>query len=388
MGLRDWLGGGGRSVEDALLAAGMTEDEISEARAAGTLGLLAIDRLVIPDEPKYTADEVAAEVGIPADLLALVWRALGFPDPHPDEAQFTDFDVATLRSTAELIVGEVVEPDMVLQMTRVIGSSLSRVAAAQVGALRERLERAGAGPDGPEPEDSLADRAGRLLETMPTIMDYVWRRHLESEARRLLVQLGDAAEGGTSRTVGFADLVGFTAVSQQVPAHELAAIVDRFEALAFDTVAQHGGRVIKMIGDEVMFVVDEPATGVEIGLTLAEAYRGEESISDVRVGLSAGPVLEREGDLFGPTVNLASRIAGIAYPGGVVVSEAVHEAATGEESFEFHSIRAHTLRDIGRVHLWVARRRGEERSLLDEARLRREIGRAWIEERFGQAAED
>jgi adenylate cyclase len=249
--------------------------------------------------------------------------------------------------------------------------------------MLERTEQLKQTADELDPDELFEVRAGLLLETMPAIMDYVWRRHLQGEARRRLVQLVDRDDDEVTHTVGFADLVGFTAVSQQVPDHELAAIVDRFAALAFDIVARHGGRVIKMIGDEVMFVVDEPETGVEIGLSLAETYHGEASISDVRVGLAAGPVLEREGDLFGPTVNLASRIAGIAYPGGVVVNETVEEGLSDIEAFEFHSIRAHTLKDIGRVPLWVARRRGEQRSVLDEARLRREIGRAWIEETFG-----
>lgn len=382
MALRDWLGGGRSTVHDELVDAGVSEEEIVAAEATATLELLAIERLVIAEEPQYTADEVAEKVGVPVDLLNHVWRALGFPDPQPDEPHFTEFDVTTLRRTAELIGGGFVEPEMMLQMTRVIGTSLSRVAAAQVGAMLERRQEVEDRADDVDSDEPFRVRAGLLLETMPLIMDYVWRRHLEGEARRRLVRLVDPHDDVT-RTVGFADLVGFTAVSQQVPDHELAGIVERFEALAFDIVAQHGGRVIKMIGDEVMFVVDEPATGVEIGLMLAETYHGEASISDVRVGLAAGPVLEREGDLFGPTVNLANRMAGIAYPGGVVVSEAVREASGDVDDFEFRSIRAHTLKDIGRVPLWVARRPGEERSVLDEARLRREIGRAWIEETFG-----
>lgn len=382
MPLRDWLGGGRTTVQDALSAAGVSDEELAAATAVGTLELLAIERLVIPDKPEFTLEQVAEQVGIPAELIAVVWRALGFPDPRPDEAQFTEFDVATLRRTAELVAGGVVEPDMVLQMTRVIGSSLSTVAAAQVGAMLERRRQLEEADDELDPDEPFEVRAGLLLETMPPIMDYVWRRHLEGEARRRLVQLIDQADGG-DRTVGFADLVGFTAMSQQVPDHELASIVDRFEALAFDTIAKHGGRVVKMIGDEVMFVVDEPEAGVEIGLTLAETYHHEVNLSDVRVGLACGPVLEREGDLFGPTVNLASRIAGIAYPGGVVVSECIHDGVSEHPDFEMHSIRAHTLRDIGKVPLWVARRRGESRSVLDEARLRREIGRAWIEETFG-----
>ena len=103
-------------------------------------------------------------------------------------------------------------------------------------------------------------------------------------------------------------------------------MVDRFEVLAYDTVVALGGRVVKMIGDEVMFTVDDVGRAVDIALSLAEAYHDDESLSDVRVSVAVGPVLEREGDLFGPTVNLASRIVSIAFEGSVVVSEEVHDA--------------------------------------------------------------
>src|SRR5580765_3765165 len=161
---------------------------------------------------------------------------------------------------------------------------------------------------------------------MPRILEYTWKRHLQVAARRRMVREAGAAEGDHAQAVGFADLVGFTALSQQLDDHELAVIVDRFEATAYDIVGSLGGRVIKMIGDEVMFAVDDVAPAVEIALSLAEAYHDDESLSDVRVGLAYGPVLEREGDLFGPTVNLASRIVSIAYAGSVVVAAEVHDA--------------------------------------------------------------
>jgi adenylate cyclase len=111
-----------------------------------------------------------------------------------------------------------------------------------------------------------------------------------------------------------------------------------------------------MIGDEVMFAVDGVRGGLEIGLSLAEAYHDDESLSDVRVGLACGPVLEREGDLFGPVVNLASRIVSIAYAGSVVVSAEVHDALVDDEGLRWKSLRTRQLKDIGRVQLWVVRR--------------------------------
>ena len=165
-----------------------------------------------------------------------------------------------------------------------------------------------------------------MLPTMTEVIERVWRRHLQMEARRRIVRELDPTEQREERAVGFADLVGFTTLSQQVDDHTLAGIVDRFETIAYETVLRLGGRVVKMIGDEVMYVVTDPRRAVRIGLALAEEYAADEALSDVRVGIAYGPVLEREADLYGPVVNLASRIVNIAFPGSVVTSDEVRHA--------------------------------------------------------------
>src|SRR5690606_36720162 len=144
----------------------------------------------------------------------------------------------------------------------------------------------------------------------PEIFEQVWRRHLQVAARRRLLR-GEAADA-EGLVVGFADLVGFTALSQQASDAELAGVVDHFEHLTYDIIVGHGGRVVKMIGDEVMFVVEDPEAAAEIALELADASRDADQLTDVRVGMALGPALEREGDVYGPTVNLASRATGIA----------------------------------------------------------------------------
>lgn len=401
---------GRRTIRHVLEGLKVPEDEIAAAERDGTLPLLAIVHLVFEESPRYDADTVAGKVGLPSEQVFHFWRALGFPDPEDDEVVFTRTDLDMMRIAAETIADEVVDPEVALQMARVIGSSMSRVANAQIAALASRVaseaaeaaEAAasaavgagaaeGGGADIPAVVDldaPLLARTEMILDVMPRIMDYVWRRHLQDEARRQMLRRRDTDGGAV--TVGFADLVGYTALSQQVPEQELAHLVARFEAVATDTVAGRGGRVVKMIGDEVMFIVDDPAAAAQIALDLADAFREDEALSDVRVGLAMGSVIEQDGDVYGPVVNLANRIVGIAYPGSVVVSEEVRDALRDDPELNVRSLRSHTLRDIGRVHLWRLRRERDvdPDSLLEKARLRREVGREWIEDHFGGAEVD
>ena len=117
-----------------------------------------------------------------------------------------------------------------------------------------------------------------------------------------------------------------------------------------------------MIGDEVMFVVDNVADAARIGLALADAYADDDLLSDVRVGLACGPVLLRDGDYFGPTVNLAHRIVNIANPGTVLMSDEFHAALVEQAPGEFtgQSLRPRLLKDLGRVQLWWCGRAGQE----------------------------
>lgn len=383
MGLRDWLRRG-RSVEEALLEAGVPAEEVERAAELGGLELLAIDRLLEESPRTLSQRDIAAESGLDVEEISQVWRALGFPHVDPDEPVYTRADAAMTTLVGTLLDKGLTDADLTLQMARVIGQSMSRVAAAQVAVM---VDRQADRPVLTVTEAPFTERAELLFQVMPSVLEYVWRRHLEVEARRRLAQLEGAPDQTATLCVGFADLVGFTALSQQIPEDELAHVVGRFEAVAADVVSAHGGRLIKTIGDEVMFSADTVVAGAEIALGLSEQFRAEEVVSDVRVGLAHGPVLQYEGDLYGPTVNLAHRIVAIAYPGSVVVPEPVQQALEGDDHFSLHSIRAHTLRDIGKVPLWLLRRREEEMSLLDKARIRREVGRAWIEERFGRQPE-
>ncbi len=139
-------------------------------------------------------------------------------------------------------------------------------------------------------------------------------------------------------TVGFVDLVGYTALAEGLDDDELAALIERFSALAHDTVVTAGGRIVKTIGDEVMFIADQPAAGASIALELSAASTHDPVLPEARAGLAFGPVLSREGDYFGVVVNLASRLTRLAFPGTVLVSSDVAAALDGDERFRVRPI--------------------------------------------------
>ncbi len=136
--------------------------------------------------------------------------------------------------------------------------------------------------DSPEALRSITE----ALPAIPKLLEYVWRRNMQAAARNRLLR-GDP-DVSPPMAIGFADLVGFTSLSQQISATDLSEVVDRFERIANDTVASLGGRVIKMIGDEVMFSVGDPRQAIEVGLELAATYREDDELSDVRVGAELG----------------------------------------------------------------------------------------------------
>jgi adenylate cyclase len=317
----------------------------------------AVSRSLI-GEPELTGPEVASRAGVDFEHARRLWRALGFAPVPDDERVFTRSDVEMLRGVRSLLDQQTAEPEVLLQLTRVTGQSLARVAEAQVAASAERfavIRSAGASDE--DAVEAIVSGIGSMVPTFEPFLGYVWRRHLLAAVFRFAAAGGDQPAAARRLAVGFADLVGFTAISQQLSEHELAAMVDRFEALAYEHIPERGGRVVKMIGDEVMFTVEDAVTAAEIGLALVEAHAGDQVLPEMRVGLAIGPTLSWEGDLFGPTVNLASRLVNIARPGTVLVSEDLGEMLQeAQAAFVLRHLRPVGLKGIGRVRVWVVRR--------------------------------
>ena len=358
----------GDEIAALLHSLGVPSEEIRRAQDDGVLFLLAMDKLALGQELRYDIAAACDGTGLPEEELRHIWRSLGFPDPTSGEPVFSDVDLGNLAAVADLMHSGVVSPEVTYGMTRVIGSSMARIASALVDAVSARADRP-ARDDLTDAERSevlepVASQADGFLPMFPEVLAQVWRRHLQAAARRRLLQ-ADADEG-PGLIVGFADLVGFTALAQQVSDEELAEVVDQFERLAYDVVIAGGGRVVKMIGDEVMFIVDDPVCAAEIALGLADASHDAAELSDVRVGLAIGPVVQREGDAFGVTVNLASRATSIAYPGTVVVSPELRAELVDHPEYGFKNMRPRHLKNIGRVQLSVLLHADDARSTIRE----------------------
>lgn len=365
------------TMVELLRAAGVSDEEIEVAAEHDHLALLCVERLVLPDRLDRDLFEISEATGLEPDLVRQIRRSLGFVEASPSDRLYGDVDVEVLEAIGELLDTGLVDVDLVVQMARVIGSSTARIASALLDVIDpnipepEQVEGDVGTVDGEEADegaeaasepsarlvdsDQFAEIAPQVFPMIMQVIDYVWSRHLHVEARARMARdiSGTATEG---QVVGFADLVGFTALSQALSTLELAALVDRFETIAYDVVGRLGGRVVKMIGDEVMFTVDDERVGAEIALALSDAFREEHGLAEVRIGLASGPVLQREADLFGPVVNRASRIVSLANPGSILCDEAVAAALADDDAYRLRSLGRRKLKNMGKVPVHVLRR--------------------------------
>ena len=307
----------------------------------------ALERDLVGDR-YLDAERTAAAAGVDREVSVRLWRAMGFPDAPEGELLFGDLDVEMLRSAYGLVAEGLLDLDTLLALTRATGQAQSRAAESQVKAITESVANAA---DGSDP----VVYARMAIPGLERFITYTWRRHMLDAMSRELSMVGGGAT--TVLAVGFADMVGFTALSQQASEVELSDVVGRFEDLAYDIVAGGGGRVVKMIGDEVFFVAESARSGADIALALASTYASDERLPDIRVGLSIGPVLPRAGDYLGPAVNLASRLVNLARPATVLVSAQVAEQVEDVPEFELRRLRSRNLKGIGRVPTIVLRGR-------------------------------
>jgi class 3 adenylate cyclase len=310
---------------DWLADQGITVDQMVDAQKADRLTGIAGDLALRPGE-RLTLSEMADRTGLTVADLQRLTLTIGRPVSDPGVGAFTVGDLETFqmfRARAEFF-GE----QALLQFIRVVGSSLARVADAAVSLFLADVETPLAEAEAGELALAKAnlDAVG-ALNALPALMETVLRAHMEEAITRSQAARSESGSRVTVfMAVGFIDLVGFTPLSQRLPTAELRAVVDEFEAATHDTVALHGGRVVKLIGDEVMFVALDAAAASEIALALVERFGQDASVTP-RGGLALGEILTRGGDYYGPVVNLASRIADMAVPNEILVTQELRERA-------------------------------------------------------------
>lgn len=331
---------------------GVAPEEVAEAERLGTLELLVLEKLLQPHRPEYDLSTAAALGGITADRMHQLWRAMGFPDPEEGEAVTGADDLEVLQWAADRVQDDA-RFDRTLQLLRVSASSLARMAESTADDLAEQLDTLrAAGASSRDLAELTLDQAD--LDEVQRVVFHLFRIQLLAAVRRRFT--GDRVGGLQQElAVGFVDLVGFTALSQELEPGELAAMVSEFEARASNTVAEEGARLVKTIGDEVMFSTPSPVIAVRIALRLAGDERRGPLTPDVRAGVAFGPVVSRWGDEFGPVVNLASRLVNIALPGAVLVSEELRHELKDDPALQWRALRARRLKGLGRVPAWVVR---------------------------------
>jgi len=251
-----------------------------------------------------------------------------------------------------------------------MGQALSRLADWQTDMLADTLLRAAASADHREVTATDAVEAAKaLLPELRRVQDYVWRRHLAANADRLL----SAAGPGDRRelAVGFADLVGYTSRSRGMGGRELGVMIEDFESIAAEVIARHHGRVVKTVGDGVLFTAVGAVDAVEIGLELPEAWEAEDR-PPLRVGAAFGAVLTRLGDVYSPVVNLASRLTSVARPSTLLVDRELAQRLRGLPAYRVRPLRRVSVRGYDHLQPWLIRRRpaGEDdnpfEGMLDE----------------------
>ncbi|BBJ43175.1 adenylate cyclase [Streptomyces antimycoticus] len=290
---------------------------------------LRLEQLILGAERRYTPFQAARSAGVSVELATRFWRAMGFADIGQAKA-LTEADVLALRRLSGLVEAGLLSEPMAIQVARSTGQTSARLADWQIDSFLEGLT---------DPQETGMTRTEiayplveLLLPELEEFLVYVYRRQLAAATGRVVQAADDVEMVDRRLAVGFADLVSFTRLTRRLEEEELGELVEAFETTAADLVAAHGGRLIKTLGDEVLYAADDAGIAAEIGLRLIETLTHDETMPELRVGIAFGTVTTRMGDVFGTTVNLASRLTSIAPKNAVLVDGAFAEelSRTGE----------------------------------------------------------
>jgi class 3 adenylate cyclase len=312
---------------DFLDSRGFSLAEMVEAEQNGRLFALAGDAVLRSGPPVHSLRDAAASLNLPVAEVAHAWSALGLTADDVDQRLLSDADIEGLRTWSFLRHG--IGEEIASGLLRVLGASMARLAEAESAAIR-----AGA-PDiqlnYTEDEARTAKAFAEVAQLVPRLgqmMDAVHRQHLQS-TRTYFEQVSRDASSSVTVGVGFADLSGFTALTERLTLAELSGVLSTFGTSAAEVVHDHGGRLVKLLGDAVMWVNADPDKLAEVALHLVRHPVAASAGIHVRAGLAYGSVLALDGDYFGSPVNLAARLVAAAEPGQILAPSSVVDHLTG-----------------------------------------------------------
>jgi len=339
------------------------EDPIEPALAAGVriaepdLNAVSdrLERALLGDERKYTRIQAASKAGVPQEIATNLWRALGFATVEDDAVVFTDADVEAMLLGKSLVEVGLMDWPQAISITRLMGQLMSRTAEWQV---QWALEAVLANPQN-LPGRDVETFVESLIPILERTQNYAWRRHVVGRLERVFAAVGDL-DSQLHMVVGFVDLSGYTSFSRKAGASELSRELEEFESLAANLVADHHGRVVKYLGDEVLFTATTASDAAEIALGLVERTHDDEDRLPVHVGMASGEVIGRMGDIFGPVVNLASRLTSAARPGSVLVDRNLAAELADDPRYDLQRVRGLNIRNYSNAGATRLRRGASE----------------------------
>ncbi len=324
--------------------------------AAGAGAVARIEETLLGGQRRYTRAQVSEATGVDRDRAHQLWLAMGFPEVGDDEAVFTDGDIEALRTWDALVASGTIAREDEVAHARVMGQTLSRLAEWQAREVMARADALAQDTDGAGRAAGAADMAGTLLPVIEHLQSYVWRRHLAAAADRVVLAPPGELSAATM-TVGFADIVGYTRAARHSAIEDLAALLEAFEEDTTEAVVRNHGQVVKMVGDEVLYVTDWPADAAEIALRLTSPGREAQGLPALRVGMATGRVLTRFGDVYGPVVNLAARLTSLARPGTALVDAELAAALRADGRYRLQHRRPAAVRGYHHLRSWSLRPR-------------------------------
>ena len=352
------------SMVRSLAAAGIPLDGLGAAIRSGKVSL---DFLDAPAFERFSAlsgvtfAQIAERAEVPVELLMLIREAAGSPAPLPED-RIRDEELP-YAAFIEAQVKAGFRPAAIQQMLRVQGDSLRRLAETEAAWWESEVITPGM-EAGKRPDEILGiefgDRMSVLAEQALIGMYHLqqtkaWTANIIEGIEMMLAAAGLHSRLDHPPAICFLDITGYTRLTQERGDAAAATLAEQLGRLVQRASVKYGGRPVKWLGDGVMFFFPNPGPGVVSALEMVAGVADAE-LPPAHVGLHVGPVIFQEGDYYGQTVNVASRIADYARPGEVLVSQEVVDAS-GEAEVAFREIGPVELKGVsGPMHLHAASR--------------------------------